>query len=149
MTENNTKYFMQIYISVLHLFHVFCTRTGYFINSESLTIFAMFHHVSRNIHRNASWNILVKWHTDFIEMALLKFWFAAAMLPERILTATMLTAASQSQIIRSNSASKRRSVDICWSRQSTALGKDHRLVHRSCCYGLGLQATSTARFFSK
>ena len=37
-------------------------------------------------------------HTDFTEMAALqKFQFAAAMLSERIPTATMLTAASQSQ----------------------------------------------------
>ena len=36
-------------------------------------------------------------HTDFTKMAALhKFLFAAAMLPERIPTATMLTAASQS-----------------------------------------------------
>ena len=79
-------------ISQIHIFHVFHTRTECFNNSTCFTIFTMFHKVSQNILRNAC-EIL---HTDFTEMAeLQKFWFAAAMLPESIPTATMLTAASQ------------------------------------------------------
>ena len=37
-------------------------------------------------------------------------------------------------------------VEICWSRQSTALGKDHCLVHRCHCYGLGPHTTSSFIF---
>ena len=43
-------------------------------------------------------DVLIVLYTDFTEMAALqKFLFASAMLPECISTATMLTAASQSQ----------------------------------------------------
>ena len=71
--------------------------TECFNNSTCFTIFTMFLNVSQNILSKCS----VKYctvYTDFPEMAALqKFLLAAAMLPERISTATMLTAASRSQ----------------------------------------------------
>ena len=52
------------------------------------------------------------------------------------------------QIIRSNSATKRRLIGgdllVLTKSPSTALGKDHCLVHQCQCNGLGPQATSTA-----
>ena len=57
--------------------------------SQYLPCFTMFHKIFSEI-------LCEILHTDFTEMAALqKFWFAAAMLPESIPTATMLTAASQ------------------------------------------------------
>ena len=38
-------------------------------------------------------------------------------------------------------------MEICWSLQSTALGKDHRLLHQCHCYWLDPRATLTSRFF--
>ena len=113
MKENNTKYIMEIsrtsfhikyiifhfwfhemylvlYLSISRIFHI---RTEFFNNSTCFTIFTMYH----NVYKIFSEMLCEILHTDFTKMAaLLQFFFATAMLAERIPTATMLTAASQS-----------------------------------------------------
>ena len=77
---------------VFHVFHMFAEC---FNNSTYFTIFTMIHNISQKNSQKIFCEIL---HTDFTEMAALrKILFAAAMLPERIPTAAMLTAASRSQ----------------------------------------------------